>query len=278
MLIENIPQIYTNHKQEIDLFLYDLKMEQNSVKEKVNLTTHMFSFLQNGEKQIHFAETSVKVDKEQSLLLKKGNCIWSELIDNNESYYCRLLFFSENLLKDFLDKNFKGKQTNNIEVSSVFFVIENDHYIKRYLSSLSSLMLTSSLLYKKLLSIKFEELLVYLLDKYGKPFENYLFSLISEEVSVFTKVINQSIQSNLSLEEIAFLCNMSLSTFKRKFIKEYGISPGKWIKEKRLLKAKKILANKEIKPSDIYLDFGYKNFSNFSIAFKKQFGINPSEV
>lgn len=71
---------------------------------------------------------------------------------------------------------------------------------------------------------------------------------------------------------------MSLSTFKRHFIKEYNASAGRWFKDKRLQKAKETLELDNLKPSDIYLDFGYNNLSNFSIAFKNKFGINPSEI
>lgn len=71
---------------------------------------------------------------------------------------------------------------------------------------------------------------------------------------------------------------MSLSTFKRHFIKEYNESPGKWFRNKRLEKAKELLEIGTKTSSDIYLDFGYNNLSNFSSAFKKKFGINPSEI
>jgi len=71
---------------------------------------------------------------------------------------------------------------------------------------------------------------------------------------------------------------MSLSTFKRNFISEYSVSPGKWLQEKRLQRAKEILLEGELKASDIYWDFGYSNLSNFSIAFKNKFGISPTEI
>jgi len=63
---------------------------------------------------------------------------------------------------------------------------------------------------------------------------------------------------------------MSLSTFKRHFIKEHKTSPGKWLQDKRLQKAKETLELDNLKPSDMYLDYDYNNLSNFSIAFKKQ--------
>lgn len=71
MSIENIPQIYLDDTKETpDLFVYDFKMTHNVVKSKVNLGMNMFSFLQVGKKQVHFAGTSVAVNKDQSLLLK----------------------------------------------------------------------------------------------------------------------------------------------------------------------------------------------------------------
>ena len=129
-----------------------------------------------------------------------------------------------------------------------------------------------------LLAVKFEELMLYLLQKYGQKFEIYLYSLVAKETSPFKKIVESKIHSNLKLEEIAFLCNMSLSTFKRHFIEEYKVSPGKWLQDKPLQKAKETLEQGDLKSSDIYLDFGYNNLSNFSIAFKNKFGISPREI
>jgi AraC-like DNA-binding protein len=131
---------------------------------------------------------------------------------------------------------------------------------------------------KNLLAVKFEELMLYLLQKYGRKFELYLHSLIINEKSQFKKIVKNQIDSNLKLEEVAFLCHMSLSTFKRNFTKEYKVSPGKWLQDKRLQKSKNILERGDLKPSDIYLDFGYNNLSNFSTAFKNKFGFSPKEV
>ena len=131
---------------------------------------------------------------------------------------------------------------------------------------------------ENLLSVKFEELMLYLINKYGDKFELYLHSLISKDISPFKNVVESNVYSNLKLEEIAFLCNMSLSTFKRHFTTEYQVTPGKWLQDKRLQKAKETLQEGSLKPSDIYLDYGYNNLSNFSIAFKNKFGISPKTI
>ena len=277
MPIENIPEIYIKDKNKSpDLFVYDYKMNSDVVKGKVNLGMNMFSFLQVGKKQVHFAGTSVAVNKEQSLLLKKGNWLWTELLDTDIIYYCKLLFFSQKKLEEFLDKHTKTKSL--VQHDTPYFIIRNDAYIISYLNSLSNIGKAPKIMMEDLLSVKFEELLLYLTKKYGKTFESYLLSLIVKETSPFKRIIESKIHSNLKLEEIAFLCNMSLSTFKRHFVSEYKESPGKWLKNKRLQKAREILEEGISKPSDIYFDFGYNNLSNFSVAFKNKFGFNPSET
>jgi AraC-like DNA-binding protein len=277
MSIEKIPEIYIKDGKETpDLFVYDFKMTNDVVKSKVNLGMNMFSFLQVGKKQVHFAGTSVAVNKDQSLLLKKGNWLWTELLDLETIYYCKLFFFSEKILKEFLEKHTENKDLVKDEIP--YFIIGNDAYISSYLNSLSTISEAPTVFMENLLSVKFEELMLYLLQKYGKKFEVYLYSLIVKETSSFKKIVESKIHSNLKLEEIAFLCHMSLSTFKRHFISEYKVSPGKWLQDKRLQKAKDTLEQGDLKPSDIYLDFGYNNLSNFSIAFKNKFGFSPKNV
>ena len=278
MPIETIPESYIkNNLQKPDLFVYDFKMSNDVVKSKVNLSMNMFSFLQIGKKEVHFAGTSVSVNKDQSLLLKKGNWLWTELLDTDITYNCKLLFFSEKILKDFLDKHLSKNIKDKAAKQPPYFIIGNDAYITSYLNSLSSISSAPPIFMENLLSLKFEEVMLYLLQKYGRKFETYLYSLVGSDYSTFKNMIETTIQSNLKLEEIAFLCNMSLSTSKRHFINEYKVSPGKWFQEKRLQTAKELLQNGS-KASNVYTDLGYNNLSNFSQAFKNKFGISPSDV
>ncbi|TDE00127.1 helix-turn-helix domain-containing protein [Flavobacterium sandaracinum] len=277
MPIANIPEIYSQDQEfSGDLLVYDFKMTNDVVKSKVNLSMNMFSFLQVGKKQVHFADTSIAVNSKQSLLLKKGNWLWTELLDTEAIYYCKLFFFSEEKLVEFLQKHTKSGSPHKDEIP--YFVIENDDYITTFLNSLSVLSAASSDYTRRLLLVKFEEIMLYLLYKYEQKFEFYLYSLISKEVSPFKKVVESNVHSNLKLEEIAFLCNMSLSTFKRHFAFEYNEAPGQWLQDKRLQRAKDLLQEGVLKPSDIYLEIGYNNLSNFSIAFKNKFGISPKEI
>jgi AraC-like DNA-binding protein len=39
-----------------------------------------------------------------------------------------------------------------------------------------------------------------------------------------------------------------------------------------------LIKNENQKPVDVYLNLGFEDLSHFSFAFKKQFGIAPSEL
>lgn len=83
-------------------------------------------------------------------------------------------------------------------------------------------------------------------------------------------------QDNLPLEQLAQASGRSLSTFRRDFQKEFGMSPGKWLLGRRLEEAYMLITEKKAKPSDILMDLGFESFSHFSRSFKERFGVQPS--
>ena len=54
--------------------------------------------------------------------------------------------------------------------------------------------------------------------------------------------------------------------------------PRVWLEERRLTEAQYLIAQKNRKPSAIYLDLGFESLSHFSHSFKKKFGKTPSKL
>lgn len=278
MSIQNIPRIFSFSNAPIqDFFVYDFKMTEDSVKNKVNLTLHMFSFLQTGEKKVQLGSHEVVVNNQQSVLIKSGNCLMTELLKKDKIYFCKLLFFSNQNLIDFLEKHHYPLENDEKKIlENPFFLIENDDFIDSFVASISSILHLNLKTSTSLLAVKFEEIMLYLIQKYGSSFINYIQSLVFiDNQSYFKRIIETNINSNLNLQDIAFLANMSLSTFKRHFEQEFNTTPSKWFQHKRLEKAKLILEQGHKTPSEIYETYGYTSLSNFSIAFKKEFGFSP---
>ena len=83
---------------------------------------------------------------------------------------------------------------------------------------------------------------------------------------------------NMPLEKFSYLTGRSLTTFKRDFHKAFDMTPQRWLTKKRLELAHYHLSEKKRKPAEVYLETGFENLSHFSFAFKKQFGLTPTEL
>lgn len=83
---------------------------------------------------------------------------------------------------------------------------------------------------------------------------------------------------NLPMEKFGYLTGRSLTTFKRDFKKAFSTTPQRWLTQKRLELAYYQLTEKKMKPLDVCYEVGFENLSHFSFAFKKQFGLAPSQL
>jgi AraC-like DNA-binding protein len=90
--------------------------------------------------------------------------------------------------------------------------------------------------------------------------------------------MQQHFTFNISIPRFAYLTGRSLATFKRDFRKHFQTSPQKWLTEKRLGHAHFLIAEKQQRPSQAYIDAGFENYSHFTSTFKKHFGYSPSAV
>ena len=282
MNISNLPDIFfSEHDVLPELNIFDYEVRNSSDKNKINMSKHVLSFLMEGEKQVHFSNKSVSINTNQALLIASGNFLMTEHIGNTY-FRCLLFFFSQKNMDDFLLKYPHLISERKIDIKSEFepyFRIEKDEFIIAFINSLAQIFHLQNSISQNILQLKFEEIMLYLTDKYKDEFINYLKSLLVDERKLsFKTIIEKNVCTHLSLEEIAFLCNMSLSTFKRQFVQIYQVSPGKWFQRMRLNKAKEMLSSNKVKPSEIFMDFGYENLSNFSAAFKNEFGYSPKEV
>jgi AraC-like DNA-binding protein len=83
---------------------------------------------------------------------------------------------------------------------------------------------------------------------------------------------------NMPMERLGYLTGRSLSTFNRDFKKYFNATPQKWLTDKRLELAYYHLVEKRKKPTEVYLEVGFEDLSHFSFAFKKKYGIPPTQL
>ena len=258
------------------ILVYDYKSITEISKQQILLNKNTFSFLQEGTKEVYFDNSTYAIDNSQFLLMKSGNCLMTEKLSNESHYYRSLLFFfsNEDILK-FIRK-FEIKTSYHKTFYSTYS-FDYTPFIRRFTQSLLDISKLSKSLQENILKTKFEEIMLYLIELKGVDF---LYALINNSDNKNQKFI-QTIESNrlnkLTIKELSFLSNMSVSTFKREFEKNFHSSPSKWFQDKRLEHAAFLLKNSSKRSSDIFEDIGYENLSNFIQAFKIKFGVTPKQ-
>lgn len=265
-------------EQEAPIQCYNYQTKKPQLRNKISLTQNAFSFLLDGTKEVITEQKPTAINNTQFLLMNAGNCLMTEQLSSSRLVYKSiLLFFSDDLLLQFLEKyNIHNSNTTNSTPIPVK-VGEYDGFIKAFVNNLEGIQQLSPALQQKLLKVKFEEIMLYLWETKGSDFFLFLLDSISSQTRNFLRVVENNQLNKLSLKELSFLSNMSISSFKREFEQHFHTSPSKWFQDKRLEHAAFLLKHKAQRPSDVYDQAGYENLSNFIQAFKLKFGVTPKQ-
>lgn len=82
-------------------------------------------------------------------------------------------------------------------------------------------------------------------------------------------------QNDISIKNLAKLCNVSEAYFRRIFTDKYSLSPKEYIIKLRLDYAKQLLKSGQFSASDIATMCGYFEPCHFSREFSKHIGLSP---
>lgn len=91
-------------------------------------------------------------------------------------------------------------------------------------------------------------------------------------------VVTSHCLTPLQVPDLASLCAMSLSSFKRHFRSIYGTTPGKWLSKSRLGYARSMVLGGNAPVSEICAASGYHDVSAFIRAFRREFGAPPRSL
>lgn len=266
-------ELNLKNTQAVQVFEYTSSKE--IAKQQIILNQNVFSFLVEGNKEVHFDNSAVAIDKSKFLIMKSGHCLMTERLSSNQNYKSILLFFSNEILTHFLRK--LDSSTSKPKEHKSVYSFNYDNYIHQFIQSLLSISLLSVNTQNKLLSVKLEEILLYLTEIYGQDFLYGLAMHSGDTTQKFIRTVESNQFNKLSLKELAFLCDMSVSTFKREFEKHFTESPMKWFQNKRLEFAHHLLTHEQKNASEIYFEVGYESLSSFVQAYKAKYGITPKQ-
>lgn len=91
------------------------------------------------------------------------------------------------------------------------------------------------------------------------------------------RILRQHLDTKISLQELCKLCGCNHTTITEIFQKELGMSPMTWYRKERLREAAILLRSSDHTISDISFGLGFNDSNHFSVAFRRVFGLTPSQ-
>jgi AraC-like DNA-binding protein len=101
---------------------------------------------------------------------------------------------------------------------------------------------------------------------------------LSKLMEIESLLVKDFSQPPPTIVNLAARTGMSVSKLKTAFKKVYNTGIYEYYQKNRMQKARTLLLTGQYNVKEVGLQLGYTNLSNFSLAFKKEFGILPSQV
>ena len=236
-------------------------------------------FVREGDFQYQIDKVQIDVPTNYSLLL---NCIDSgKQIHNSDSKNsCEVLIvtFHSDILKKIYDREIPLiLQPSNKVTNQSGSKINNDFLIQKYIEGLLFYFENPSLVNDEILILKLKEIILLLSQTQDAEIIRVILSqLFSPTTYTFRQIIEANLFSQLTIEELAQHTNLSMSSFKREFAKQYQDTPANYIKTKKLEKAAELLMVSNERITDIAFNCGFNDLANFTKSFKDKYHCTPT--
>ena len=89
--------------------------------------------------------------------------------------------------------------------------------------------------------------------------------------------VDENLQSSIALKDLASIASLSPFYFSRAFRRVTGSSPQRYVRQRRLEKAKELLADGSASLADVALTCNFSSQSSFTRAFTRAFGVAPGK-
>nr|WP_177222683.1 AraC family transcriptional regulator [Chitinophaga sp. YR627] len=152
---------------------------------------------------------------------------------------------------------------------------DTSELLRGYMSSLQLYFSQHPSLSASLIRMKLIELLICLSANDRHFFDQLLFVKDNVRPDI-TRLVEENLTNAISLNQLARLAGRSVSSLRRDFISTYNMPPSRWIRQKKLERAKELLVNTDMTVTSICYTLGFESVAHFSRAFKSYFRHSPS--
>ncbi len=229
-----------------------------------------------GKKTWHTSDGIWKASPGDTLFFKKGATIAEQHFE--EDVCLLMLFIPDALMRSTVREVIEalGLHASSHTPIKTALRVENDVTLAALFQSMRTYLSGHEKPPEPMVRHKLKELVISVLTSgTNTELAAYFCTTGASDAPSISEIMEANFRFNLSLEEYAKLCHRSLSSFKREFQVHYQDTPGKWLLQRRLDHAAKLLRASSLNITEITFESGFEHVSHFSRVFKTRFGVPP---
>jgi len=237
-----------------------------------------FVFVNKGEVSVRSQIEPIHLDKNQGLLAKCLNYFFEtneEQRKSSDGVEVIAVLLYPSIVQELFEFDI-----SNYDYSFDFNIkqVELDRLLENFKESINILLDNPELADENIIKTKLKEFVLLVSKSQEAPSQlDFLAALFRPLDIEFKTTVHNNLYSNLALDELAALCHLSTSSFKRKFSETFNNSPKKYISQKKVERAAELLKSRDLRISDIAYDVGFDSLATFNRNFSNRYGKSPSE-
>ncbi len=240
---------------------------------------HVLVYLYSGEQVIEDRNKKIKLQAGECAFVRRDHRLKMYKNSKGDDLYKGIsMVFRREVLRDFYSKMNKSAMPTDVKISDKkVFKLQPTPAIQSLFQALTPYFDSNVKPTEAVIQLKVLEGIYALLNS-NEQLYPILFDFAEPWKIDLLPFLNNNYMEELTMEQLASFTGRSLATFKRDFKKISNLTPQKWLIKKRLEMAYIQLKEEKRKVQEVCTEVGFKNLSHFSTAFKKQYGIPPTEI
>ena len=249
-----------------------------------NLTRHGIGYVLRGKKYIYDGDIRHQVNRGDVFFLNAGHHYIEDIPENGKPFEQIIFYYTPAQLARILSQLSLTYQMEIVNNHSCDNCRESSHVIYPASNNIRNFFSTTNQYIKDELfthdetaeNLKMTELIYLIVSQEDNCIKSKIMANADSAKESFEQIVFAHIFDDIAINDLARLCNRSLTSFKKEFKKHYFEPPHRWFIKQRLMHARLLLISTNKSVSEIGNECAFPNTSHFIKLFKKTYDYTPA--
>ena len=250
----------------------------------LSLSRYALGYVVRGSKEIYYGDTHYTVSRGEVFYMGVGNHYVENLPEDGRPFEQIVVYYSPELLQRILlqlNMSYAINITNTHHCDRCRLLnhvaVPASPTLRSFFCHTASYLPDDNFMHDATAdSLKMTELIYRVVSHDDDCLNRKAVSNADTSHDNFEQITHSNIFHDVSIEDLAAMCNRSLTSFKKEFKRHYFVPPHRWFIRQRLMQARLLLISTSKSISEIGVECTFPNTSHFIKLFKKEYGSTPA--